>query len=544
MKRLITLAAGLTALCGCSQIASPPAALETPAPVTGAPAAGSPLLLRPVSGEMGIKFSLGHGGRSPLTILETAGGGCAFLDFDTDGWPDILLVGPQRLALYRNEEGRRFTDVTKASGLRADRYWMGCATGDYNGDGLVDLFLTGYRCSALYRNDGQGRFTDVSASAGLPQSQWSLSAAFADVDLDGDLDLFAGEYVDFGPDTIQICQLGSIQSACGPEIYQPLSGQLYINDASRFRPEPGWKDTGKTWGVLISRLTSNRRPAIYLANDMMPGDLWVHREGGWKNMGPHSGTAYDGQGHLQGGMGVDSGDYDRDGRLDLLVTTYFAQAVSLYRNDGDGLFTVTSGPAGLASATMPYVAFGTAFADLDNDGWQDLVIANGHVRDNVREFDRSQSYRQPIQVFRNEKGRYSDVSDSAFASDPGRPVGRGLSTADYDRDGKTDVLICDLEGKALLLHNESESGHWLQVRLAGSERNRQGLGALVTVTADGQRQVREVKSCGSVLSALDPTAQFGLGDWNGQVEVTVEWPEGGVSRDVSSVDRIITIRKQ
>lgn len=495
-----------------------------PAPAASAAPAG--IRLVEVGRQAGIDFRLGHAGRSPLTILETAGGGCAFLDFDRDGRLDILLVGPFRVGLYRNRGDGTFQDVTRTSGLAGNRYWMGCAVGDYDGDALPDLFLTGYRCFALYRNTGRG-FADVTATSGIADLDWSMSAAFADVDLDGDLDLYVTQYLRFDSTTPRLCRLGSIQSACGPEVYEPLSGRLYIQQApGRFRPFPGWKDTGKTWGVIVSHLADTRRPAIYLANDMMPGDLWVFRNGRYRNIGPESATAFDAQGHLQGGMGVDTGDYDNDGQLDLVVTTFFTQATSLYRNDGGGLFTVTSGPSGVGGPTMPYVGFGTAFVDLDNDGWQDLIIANGHVRDNVRQFDAAQDYPQPTQVFRNREGRFSECSAAAVPPEARRIVGRGLSVGDYNLDGRQDVLICDLEGRALLLENRSAAGNWLAVRLEGAGRNRSGLGARVTVEAGGRRQIREVRTCGSVLSALDPVAHFGLGGERGPVRVTVEWPEG------------------
>ena len=494
--------------------------------------------------EAGIHFTLSNRGRSPLTLLETSGGGCAWLDYDGDGWPDALLVGPHNLALYHNERNGTFTDVTGRSGLKVNGYWMGCAVGDYDGDGRPDIFLTGYHCCALYHNLGGGRFEDVTAQSGISGLDWSMSAAFADLSGEGRLDLFVTQYVKFDAKTPQTCLVADRQSACGPEVYAALSGKLFRNlDGRHFRAMP-WKDTGKTWGVLASDLLDQGHPALYLANDMMPGDLWTRQGTAWQNVGTQSGVAYDGQGHVQGGMGVDSGDYDNDGRLDLVVTTYFAQSISLYHNDGDGLFTPADSVAGLGAATAPYVKFGVAFADLDNDGWLDLAVTSGHVRDNVHEYDVSQTYAQPIQLFQNHQGHFADVTSQAGEWAKMPIVGRGLSFADYDRDGRTDALICNLEGEAVLLHNQSPSQHWLDVQLRAAGPNRFGIGARITLTANGQKQLREIRTAGSVSSALFPVAHFGLGAFKGPVTLLVRWPDGKAQRvNVSTVDAMATVRQ-
>jgi hypothetical protein len=419
---------------------------------------------------------------------------------------------------------------------------MGCAVGDYDDDGKPDLFLTGYRCFALYRNEGAGRFKDVTASSGISGLEWSLSGAFADFDGDGRLDLYVSQYLEFDASSSQLCQVGSVQSACGPEVYTALSGKLFRNVGSgKFQAQP-WRDSGKTWGALATDLLGNGMPVLYLANDMTPGDLWARRGGKWENIGPTSGTAYDAQGHVQGGMGVDSADYDNDGRLDLLVTTYFAQPKALYHNDGGGLFTESSSPTGLGPKTLPYVGFGAAFADFDCDGWQDLVIANGHVRDNVKVVDSGQSYAQPVQAFRNVKGKLEEVT-SVSGIGGLKAVGRGLSVSDYDRDGRQDVLICDLEGPAILLHNVSQSAHWLEVALAQPQL-KDGNGALLTLEASGlkQKQLREIRTCGSVLSSQMPVAHFGLGAFSGPCKLTVRWPGGKKQTvDVPQVNRLITV---
>lgn len=491
---------------------------------------------------MGLDFSLGNGGRSPLTILEASGGGCAFLDYDSDGWPDILLVGPHRLGLFHNEHNGTFQDVTAGSGLDGSRYWMGCTVGDYDGDGRPDLFLTGYHCFALYKNLGGGKFQEVTKQSGISGLDWSMSAAFADLTGSGRLDLFVGQYIHFDAASNQICEVGSTRSACGPEIYKALSGKLFRNlGQGKFQAMP-WKDTGKTWGVLASDLLGTGRPTIYEANDMEPGDLWTLQAQGWKNVGEDNGTAYDAQGHMQGGMGVDSGDYRNEGRLSLIVTTYFAQPISLYHNDGNGLFTVTSGPSNLGPPTTPFVKFGVGFVDLDNDGWLDLMLTSGHVRDNVHDFDAAQTYAQPVQIFRNTEGKFRDGSAASGIGDL-RAVGRGMTFADYDHDGKVDALVCNLEGKALLLHNITPStNHWLEVRLRSAGSNRFGLGALVTAKVGSLSMLREIRTSGSVLSASDPVAHFGFGDKTGPVDLSIRWPDGKKQHlTVSKIDTALTL---
>lgn len=525
-------------LCGCGSRPDHHAERERPEPIQ----------LASVAGNAGIHFRLGHHGRSPLTILDTAGGGCAFLDYDQDGWPDILLVGPFKVALYHNERNGTFRDVTPRSGLLSNRHWMGCAVGDYDGDGRPDVVLTGYRCFGLFHNEGDGRFRDVTRESGIAGLEWSMSAAFGDVNGDGKLDLYITQYLHFGADVEQLCPLGELRTACGPEVYQPLSGRLYLNQGNghfRAHDTGHWKDTGKTWGALISGLVEPSHPSIYLANDMLPGDLWVRRGAAFRNSGIDSGTAYDAQGHLQGGMAVDSGDYDNDGKLDLLVTTFFAQPTSLYHNDGSGLFTAVSSQTGLGAPTMPYVKFGTAFADLDNDGWLDIITANGHVRDNIHDFDSGQTYAQPMQVFRNQGGTFKECPRAALPPEAQSLVGRGLAVADYNRDGLPDVLVVNLEGEAVLLQNRSRGGHWLDVRLQQTGANRFGIGARVELRCGGLTQLREVKTCGSVLSAQDPVAHFGLGDRQSPATLKIMWADGTLRElVVDRLDQTVTVRQR
>jgi hypothetical protein len=540
----------------------------------------------------GIDFVLGHGGKTPLDILETLGHGAAMLDVDGDGRLDLLLLGPDRLALYRNRGDWRFEDVTASSGLARRGYWQGVATGDVDGDGRVDLFLCGYGVAALYRNRGEaaggppGSFEDVTEAAGLKRiadrgspiaderpatddrrptadrsqepgarSQepipWNTSAGFADVDGDGWLDLYVARYVRFGPDTPRHCRTDQpgVRSVCPPKVYEPQRGVFYRNvGRGRFREETRERglDTahGNALGVAFGDENDDGRVDLAVANDELPGDLFRNvGRGRFRNIGPESGTAYDADGRVHGGMGIDWGDLDGDGRLDLVVTTFSNETKNLYRNEGGDLFRDVAVGTEFGRVGRPYVGFGVKFFDLENDGDSDLVIANGHVADNAARLRRGDSYPQPTLLFRNDAGQFHDITalgGSALA----RPiVGRGVCAGDLDQDGRVDLVVTNVEGPPLLLRNRCETpGRWLQVLLRGKWPNRHGIGARVAVRAGGRRQVREVTTGGSYLSAGDPCLHFGLGSAPRVDELVVRWPGGAVSRmrDVA-VDQRVTV---
>jgi hypothetical protein len=549
----------------------------------------------------GISFVLGHGGRTPLNIRETLGHGAAMLDADGDGRLDLLFLGPDRVALYRNQGDWRFADVTAGSGLAQQGYWQGVATGDVDGDGRVDLYLCGYGVQALYRNRGGGRFADVTAASGLTASgggaevPWSTSAAFADVDGDGWLDLYVGRYVRFGPGTPQLCDTDQpgVRSVCPPKVYEPQRGVLFRNQGGRrFRDETRARGLatahGNALGVAFGDEDGDGWPDLAVANDELPGDLFHNRGGGrFANVGAASGTAYDADGRVHAGMGVDWGDLDNDGRLDLAVTTFWGEADCLYRNDGGGLFHDVAGETELARVGRPYVGFGVKFFDLDNDGDNDLVIANGHVADNADRLRRGDRYAQPTLLFRNDGGRFHDITAAAGPAFTRPIVGRAVCAGDLDDDGRVDLVITNLEGPPLLLRNRVPAsrrdvgrvvgrptpaasrreaghsepakkageprfgraadsgggrppgeaaekgaepcGHWLEVSLSGAPPNRQAIGARVTVRAGQQLQVREVTTAGSYLSASDVRLHFGLGARGDGAsaavdEITVRWP--------------------
>jgi hypothetical protein len=409
---------------------------------------------------------------------------------------------------------------------------MGCATGDYDNDGRVDLALTGYRCAALLHNEG-GRFRSASAGIPLPRDAWNTSAVFFDADGDGLLDLYIGAYVQFDRGTLQLCDYAGVQAACPPTYYELERGHLYHNQGNgRFTDitRQAGLDTahGKTLGVAAADFDGDGRTDLYLANDGMPGDLFHNRGSRFVNVGSESGTAFNYDSREQAGMGVDWGDYDGDGRLDLVVSTFQYEPTSLYHNQGHGAFLEEAFPAGIGDATLDRLGFGIKFFDADNDGDLDLIQANGHVQDNAGRIFPGVTYRQSTLLFENAgDGRFKDISASAGPALARPIVGRGLAVGDYDNDGSVDVLIANLEGAPLLLHNEtSHPGHSLTIRLVGRSSPRDGTGARVTLRAGGRQQVREAGTGGSYLSASDPRVHFGLGAAAFADSLTVRWPSG------------------
>jgi hypothetical protein len=537
---------------------SPAAAPTNPvaAPTPGATLAGAPsgggAQFAEVAKAAGLNYRWEIAGKRPLNILQTIGNGCAFLDYDNDGNLDILLVGP-KLALYKGDGKGHFTDVTHETGLdRLSGHFLGCAVGDYDNDGYDDLYITAYQGGALLHNEGGKGFKDVTKAVGIPVQPWTTSASFVDADGDGKLDLYLCNYVIFGPDVQpQLCDFSGHKSSCGPRFYQPRRGILYRNLGGRFQDvTASWKAegqnvSGKGLGVAAADFDGSGRQSLAIANDEMAGDLLHNLGGKFKNIGASSGTAYDNDGNVHGGMGIDWGDYDNDGKLDLAVATFQHEAKCIYRNEGKGFFSESSAALGLADKTMPFVAFGIKFFDYDNDGFLDLMIANGHVQDNINDIDKSATYRQKAQVFHNVNGSaFEEVSQTAGPAFQKLIVGRGLAVGDYDNDGRVDVLVVDSEGEPLLLHNETPNvGHWLSLRLQGTKSNRDGIGALVTVAADGKKLLRRCAADGSYMSASDRRVHVGLGKAT-TANVTVRWPNGGTNTYANlPVDRVITLRE-
>lgn len=540
MPGLLLIAAGLTAGCGRS-------AGEEEQRVRSQPA--SAIVFRDMQPGSGIDFPLSYAsGREP-GIRETIGHPAALLDADGDGLLDVLLAGPDRVALFRNLGGWRFQRVPE-TGFRQQGYWQGVAVGDVDNDGRPDVYLTGFGCSALYLNQGGCRFRDAGVASRLTDprpDRWQTSAAFADVDRDGWLDLYVTRYVELGNKTGVCVYPGGIATACSPTEFTPQRGTLYHNlgharfiDSTAVYGLAGAHGNGL--GVAFGDPNGDGYPDLYLANDQRPGDLYLNQQGRrFVNSGTRSGTAFGPDGSPQAGMGVDFGDYDDDGREDLVVTTYLREPTSLYHNDGHNLFTNAAYTSHLGAATTGSVGWGVKWTDLDNDGLLDLAIANGHPLHRIHEIDPSTDSRQRFQVFRGQGGGLFVELPSVGNDLPRAIAGRALCAGDLDNDGRTDLLISDIEGQPLLLRNLSPAhNHWLAVRLAGRPVTE---GALVTVHAGGRQWTRRSTTGGSYLSASDPRVHFGLGAISVLDEVQVRWPGGKTTllRNVPA-DRELVVR--
>jgi hypothetical protein len=484
---------------------------------------------------LGLTYRYEPGAQPPLNILEIMGGGAAFLDFDGDGWLDVLCVGQPHPALYRNDHGKRFVDVTAASGLgRQSGRWFGCATGDYDNDGRVDLLLTGYQRSALFHNRGDGTFTDVTTAQGLRVPYWATSAAFTDVNRDGRLDLYVTCYVDFKSGMPEFTKIQGVELSLGPDAYPAQRGLLFLNDGARFRDATQASGLaaahGKGLGVAFADADKDGDDDLVVANDQQPLDYFENDgKGRFRSVSLENGTAFSSEGLRQGGMGLSFGDYDGDLQLDLFVANFADEPKSLYRNLGRGAFEAAGNRAGVAQTTRPWVAFGTSFADLNHDGQLDLALVNGHVQDAVQQVDRGNTYPQKPQLFLNSgSGRFREVSTAVGPDFPRPIVGRALATGDFDNDGDLDLLAADLGGSPHLYRNENgnQSGNWLLLQLEGKASNRMAIGAQIELIAGGMHAIGEVRTDGSYLAASDSRVHFGVGK-SKQIDVlNIQWPSG------------------
>ncbi len=490
--------------------------------------------------EMGARAGLHYqwtiAGKSPHTIRQTMGNGCAFLDYDNDGNLDILFVGA-KLALYKGDGKGHFTDVTHVTGLdQLHGQFQGCAVGDYDNDGYDDLYITGYRAGVLLHNASGRSFKDVTKSMGLQPQLWGTSCAFVDIDGDGYLDLFVANYVQFDASDTPFCAQNGVAAACSPNHYRPLHDQLYLNHSGQKFQEvtQAWNalTSGNSLGVACADFDGSGRMGIAVANDERDGDLFRRQTTAHLiNINVASGTGVDRFGRRHAGMGIDWGDYDNDGLPDLFVTTFAHQDKCLYHNLGAGGFEEQSVETGVASALEPYVSFGCKFADFDNDGWLDLLVASGHVDDNIAQINKAETYRQPLELLRNTAHlpvRFQRVTRSAHLSQLGSLVGRGLATGDFDNDGRMDALVVNSEGAPCLLHNITQvPSHWIGFSLRGSGRScHDAYGARVTVEIGTRRMTRECHADGSYLSSSDKRLHFGLGADAHVSRVSIRWPDG------------------
>ena len=503
-------------------------------------------------------------------IVESMGGGVVVLDYDRDGWPDIYFTNAPTVemtlkgqkaagALYHNNHDGTFTDVTMKAGVGTPCFAMGGAAGDINNDGWPDLYVTCLGGNVLYRNNGNGTFTDVTAKAGVADGRWSTGAAFADYDGDGFVDLMVSNYVDFklndlpGFGSSPTCRFRGIDVQCGPRGLRGAGDSLFHNNGDGTFTDvskktgtddaPGYYGLGVVW----SDFDNTGRPSVYVADDSTPNYLYRNDGGGrFTEVGLESGTAVSGDGSEQGSMGVAVADYNHTGRFSIYVTNFADEFNTLYRNDGKGSFTDVSYDAGVALPSLPYVKWGTVFADLDNDGWADLLSVNGHVYPQVDSLPSGARYREPSNLLMNSRdGSFCDAGAQAGDAVKLPRVGRGLAVADFDNDGNVDLVIENLDGQATLLRNTGVAGrHWVAFELAGVKSNRLAIGARVTITAGGMTQTDEVRSGGSYLSQSDLRVHFGLGAATKVDAVTVRWPTGAVEEvKAVPVDTIVSLRE-
>ncbi len=490
-------------------------------------------------------------------LPETLGPGCAFFDYDGDGWMDIFLVNsggcdfyspprPLRHALYRNNRDGTFTDVTEKAGVAGGHsFGMGVAVGDYNNDGLPDFVVTAYGRVTLYRNNGNGTFSDVTEKAGVATPGWTTSAVWFDYDSDGLLDLFLCSFVDYGTDQHLSCgdnKLGK-HYYCIPRVFRPTRSYLYHNNGDGTFRETGRntdieRALGKALGVVATDINNDGRLDLFVANDTVQNFLFANRgEGRWEEIALPAEVGFSENGQARSGMGVDAADFDGDGLQDLFVANVDQEMFSLYRNKGDETFIDVAHANSIAQATRLLSGWGLKFFDYDNDGAVDLILANGHPDDMIDLYSSQVRYREPLLLFHNERGKLRNVSADAGPVFSKAFAARGLAIGDFDNDGLPDVLVGNNGGAPVLLHNRSAAGNnWLGVRLRGVACNRDAIGARLSWSAAGVRRSRLKTAGGSYLSSHDPREILGLGraakaDW-----IEVQWP--GPSRLVERFENV------
>ena len=549
-------------------------------------ATSTSVTFRDIAPAAGLVFRHVNGASPAKHFAETMGSGGLFFDYDGDGWIDIFLVdgGSQadpaigrtaRHRLFRNRQNGSFEDVTPKSGIRHSGYGMGACAGDYDNDGRVDLYVTNAGLAsglpavasakagalakaaagmnALYRNSGGGTFTNVTATAGVGSTRWGSTCGFLDFDRDGDLDLFVTNYVTMGKDANRVCRGGTpaVRVYCHPLNFQPTQNTLYRNDGkgtftdvvaqagiAAFR--------GNGLGVAIADYDDDGLVDVFVANDAVPNFLF-HNEGKGRftetALGAGVAVATDGQ--ARAGMGTMFGDYDGDGRVDLVVTNHETEMHSLFRNVGGGLFADATVSSGVGPATVPFVGFGVVFFDYDNDADLDLAEVNGHVIDNVAQVRGGGRYAQRRLLLQNTGGRFRDASVQSGPAFATESVGRTLASGDIDNDGDLDLLVTNNGGRAELLRNDGGNrANGLLIRLAGEKSNRDGIGARLRITAGTRTLVRDVASGGSYQGQNDLRVHVGLGDRTRAERIEIRWPSGLVEQltDVPA-NQIIIVRE-
>jgi hypothetical protein len=499
-----------------------------------------------VTASAGIHFQHNSGAYGGKLLPETLGSGCAFLDYDADGWQDVLLIngmdwlGHKRqrstLRLYRNNRNGTFTDVTKSAGLDVEMYGMGVAVGDYNNDGLPDIFISCVGRSRLFRNTGKGMFVDVTAKSGLQNHQgFSTSALWFDYDRDGLLDLFVCNYVRWSPEHDVFCSLdGTHKSYCTPEAYRGDTCWLFHNRGDGtfedVTPTSGIFDSSsKSLGVAMFDYDQDGWPDLLVANDTQPNKLYKNlRNGKFRDVAVEAGLALSTEGKARAGMGVDTGDFDNSGRPGIAITNFDNEMIGLYRPVNANAYDDVALQAGVGAVSKSTLGFGCAFLDADLDGLLDLAVVNGHIDETVRNIRGNVGYAQPPQLFLNlGGGKFRDVAEGVGGGFETPKVGRGLAFGDFDRDGDLDLLMTTNNGPAYLYQNDQMAHHQsIRFHLRGTISNRDAIGAVVRLFYNGQSQSRMVRGGSSYLSQSELPVTFGLGMRERIERAVIEWPSG------------------
>ena len=493
----------------------------------------------------GIEFRHNSGAYGGKLLPETLGSGCAFLDYDGDGWQDILLInsmdwpGHKRqtstLKLYQNNHNGAFTDVTHRAGLDLEMYGMGVAVGDYNNDGFPDILVTCVGQNRLFRNTGKGTFVDVTHASGIGGRQaFSTSSLWFDFDRDGLLDLFVCNYVKWSPEHDVFCSLdGKHKSYCTPEAYRGETCWLFHNRGNGTFEEVTassgiFDNSSKSLGVAMLDYDHDGWPDLVVANDTQPNKLYRNqRNGTFKDVAVEAGIAFSADGKARAGMGVDVGDFENSGNPGIAITNFDNEMIGLYRAVGNGNYMDVASQSGVGLASKNTLGFGCSFVDIDLDGFLDLVAVNGHIDDTVRNV-RNVGYAQPPQLFLNSgKGSFVEVGGEAGGGFSQPKVGRGLAYGDFDRDGDSDILMTTNNGPAYLFRNDNTSGNRsIRFRLIGTKSNRDAIGTVVRIFHGGSIQMRLVKTGSSYLSQSELPVTFGVGKRDKIDRVVLEWPSG------------------
>ena len=539
-RRLLLIALGVFA----AQLAS----TQTQSP----PSAGSAESFIDVTQRLGVNFQYRSSHTSRKYLLETMGAGVGLFDYDNDGRLEIFLVNGAPLAdptpkgtvpqkadsqywnrLYHQKSDGTFEDVTEKAGLQGAGYGMGVAVGDYDNDGFEDLYVTAYGGNRLYHNNGNGTFTDVTSKAGVAGSGWSTSAAWVDLDGDGFLDLIVLRYLDWDFDDVWCGEhKEGYRAYCHPDYFKPIAPLVYHNNKdgtfTEIAQKVGMGKPGKGLGVAIADYDRDGNVDLFIANDSTPEFLYRNKKDGtFEEVGLASGTAVDIDGQTYAGMGVDFADYNNDGLPDIVVTDLANQRYPLYQNNGDGTFTYSSQSLGIGQMTLSHSGWGIRFLDYDNDGWKDLLIAQGHDLDTIELEHPNLHYREPMLLARNTGHGFMDVSAQSGSVFSQPWVGRGMAIGDIDNDGRLDAIVTTNDGPPHILHNETSTrNHWILLKLVGHKSNRDAIGAEVTLVTSAGSEYATVSSAGSYLSASDKRVHFGLGRATIAQTIEIRWPSG------------------